>query len=247
MTGKVFWEMKWVENRWYGLKIGGIEATWSCEPFWRSSLRKNGPPGPFFPHIPARTLPSAPPDTLRIHRHWRPILVSKEDPGSMKVDTPAMVMVSCRATPGCQFDGLKNITFVKPLAYWKPRQDIDGDGRPEIVLATRSIGGKTRIDVFDDAIGGFARLTEHSVVVTGPAGAGMFLLRPGLADIDGDGRLEIALGFPASEAAEGALQVLDDVETGFAPYLWTGDLDGQIAVPASANGVWPAIGADSRR
>ena len=119
--------------------------------------------------------------------------------------------------------------------------DIDGDGRPEIVVATRIVGGKTRIDVFDDAIGGFARLTEYAVVVGDPAASGMFMLRPGLADIDGDGLLEIAIGFPANGSTEGVLQVLDDVETGFAPYLWTGDLDGLIAVPGVVDGVWPAI------
>ena len=31
---KVFWGMKWVENGWFGLKIGAIEAELHCGPFW---------------------------------------------------------------------------------------------------------------------------------------------------------------------------------------------------------------------
>ncbi|MDH4017734.1 MAG: VCBS repeat-containing protein, partial [Actinomycetota bacterium] len=123
--------------------------------------------------------------------------------------------------------------------------DVDGDGRAEIVVATRR-AGETGIDVIDDALTGFAPLLESAVQIApdGGAGAPLELLDPGLGDIDGDGRLEVSLGMGATEGGLGRVQVLDDLETGFAPLVWTADEEGIVEAPAEAGIVWPAIEAN---
>lgn len=127
--------------------------------------------------------------------------------------------------------------------------DLDGDGRAEIVVATGR-GDTTRIDVFDDAQAGFVRSTTLSSpesLLPPDDAVPLIVLHPGLYDLDGDGRLELSLGFRGGvdgESGEGRLQVLDDVTTGFAPYVWTGENDGVLFNPERIGRVWPAIEAN---
>jgi len=122
--------------------------------------------------------------------------------------------------------------------------DVDADGLDEIVVATRS-GDTTRIEVFDDALHGFALLDGLSSPIAPDAGAQAaeppIVLHPGLADVDGDGLLELSLGF---RSGDGRLQVLDDAATGYAPFIWTGEHDGVLRAPESDVVVWPAIEAN---
>lgn len=107
--------------------------------------------------------------------------------------------------------------------------DVDGDGIAEIVVGTGPKQG-ARIYVLDDANAGFALLEsggrsadfDHPGydVAQGP-------LVPSLADIDEDGLPELVIGFGAG-GGEGAVQLLDDLLTGFAPLIWTGDAQGIV-------------------
>jgi len=121
--------------------------------------------------------------------------------------------------------------------------DVDGDGLAEIVVGTGPKAG-SRLYVLDDAVRGFALLAEtasstdfsHPGYDVSPGA-----LVPSLADVDDDGLPEIAIGF--GEGAEGAVQLLDDLLTGFAPLIWTGDAEGIVTAPGGTGLVSSAIEA----
>lgn len=84
--------------------------------------------------------------------------------------------------------------------------DIDGDGEVEVVVATFATGGPvgSRLIVFDK--GG----TVESSVALGGLYAGPISSSPSISDVDGDGRVEIAVG-----AADGKLHLLDGGGMGY--------------------------------
>ena len=108
--------------------------------------------------------------------------------------------------------------------------DIDGDGYAEIVVGTGTEGGN-RLFVYDDAQRNFKVLADSSngLELGHASDAATGILVPSLADVDGDGLPEIALGL--GEAGSGTVQVLDDMLTDFAPLAWTGDASGMVAAP----------------
>ncbi len=116
--------------------------------------------------------------------------------------------------------------------------DVDADGRAEIVVASHR-SGRTVIDVYDDAQAGFGRLVVNESAAI--PGLELEVLAPMLADLNGDGRLEVAVGGSTAPSLEGKVQVFDDIESGFAPYVWTGKIDGSVAAPAGVDRVWPAL------
>ena len=124
--------------------------------------------------------------------------------------------------------------------------DIDGDGLDEIVVGT-GVSGGSRLFVYDDAERGFKVLADSAEGLEfGHADYNALTgaLKPTLADIDGDGLPEVALGFGAG--GEGQIQLLDDLLTEFAPLSWTGDAEGMVAAPSGAGAVSSALEVNSR-
>jgi hypothetical protein len=108
-------------------------------------------------------------------------------------------------------------------AGWPALGDVDGDGRDEIVIGMGESGGGNVV-VLDDAEHGFAAL--QSPISTGVGRA----VYPALADLDGDGRDELALAFDG----EISLYLVDDAQTAFAPYSATPNGDGWVDFPGTA-------------
>jgi len=124
--------------------------------------------------------------------------------------------------------------------------DIDGDGLAEIVVGTGESGG-SRLFVYDDAVRGFAGMADSaSGLEFGHDGYNVIsgVLKPTLADIDGDGLPEVALGF--GEGGEGQIQLLDDLLTNFAPLAWTGNVEGIVVAPNGTGMVSSALEPNSR-
>jgi hypothetical protein len=114
---------------------------------------------------------------------------------------------------------------------WPALGDIDGDGRDEILVGLGE-GSGGRLFLFEDLQGGFEQIVNDATI-DGSYIAGDNVYRdqngqliPSAADIDGDGRDEIGLGFGIG--AEERMQILDDLESGLAPHPDTSGLDGMI-------------------
>ncbi len=94
--------------------------------------------------------------------------------------------------------------------------DVDGDGRPELIIG-RDAGGNMRWTVLDDVQSGFATLTSggdgwgNSRGVTAVA----------TGDVDGDGLDEIVIG--RNGGVNMRWQVIDDAQAGFAAMFSDGD------------------------
>ncbi len=123
---------------------------------------------------------------------------------------------------------------------WPACGDVDGDGRAEVLLGTGAAPGRAGyVQVFDDARGGFAPIARIS------CGRAAYIaasgeVHPACGDVDGDGRAEIVLGYAASRADGGYVDVFDDAPHGYARVRsfrvqWS-------AYNASSGAVWPACG-----
>jgi hypothetical protein len=114
--------------------------------------------------------------------------------------------------------------------------DVDGDGIDEIVLST----GGGRLRVYDDRAAGWALLLDRNVLsttLTGPVPIAA-------ADVDGDGRDELALMENALQSSHGAL--LDDSASGFAPLRFQGPTGGASFGSGTARWVAGDFDGDGR-
>jgi hypothetical protein len=124
------------------------------------------------------------------------------------------------------------------------RCDLDGDGDNDLVLGfgAGSDGQVALVYIEDDA----AIAIESIQVGDSAYHTADGQTFPACGDVDGDGRVELVIGM--GEMAEEHLQVLDDADSGFAPYALTNSAEGLLAVPVSnriANmgaGLVPALG-----
>ncbi len=121
---------------------------------------------------------------------------------------------------------------------WPTLGDVDADGFDEIVVGLGERSGG-RMVVMDDQLSAFALMSVPGTP-DGSIQAGWDAYNtdngqvyPNLADIDGDGLPELAVGFGAG--GEGVIQLLDDLDSGFAPYPETVGLDGIVDTQL---GVW---------
>lgn len=100
------------------------------------------------------------------------------------------------------------------LGLWPAAGDVDGDGRDELVFGTELGGWLVLIDdPLSGGTSGSSPFGSFDWVYAGLPSAGE--LHPSLADLDGDGRAELALGFSDPEPS---LVLLTDVGPGLRPW-----------------------------